>query len=142
MAIGGIAGFIMIVSPQFFMADEIQGYMGESWATLEAANPVLFSYFMHDIRLLGFMQVAASLVIFLIVLLYYRKLDRAAWYISLLAYTLGLLPTVVLNVPIGDAFVITLVSLLLLAGYVGLALGAPAMFATGEKVSQPRRSPV
>ena len=121
----------MIVSPQFFMASEIEGYLGDgrSWSEIEMANSTLFGYFMHDVRLLGFLQVAAAVVAVLIVLLYYRKKDKAAWYILLTCSTIALVPTLALNIPIGDVFVIVFAAVLLVASYVALGLGAVPMLA-------------
>jgi hypothetical protein len=127
--IGGIGGLLMIASPPFFMASEVQGYLGRSWSDLEAANAALFGYFMHDVRLLGFMQVAAAVIAALIVLLYYRNKDKAAWYILLACSTIALGPTLVLNIPIGDVFVILFAGVLLVASYAALGLGAAPMLA-------------
>ena len=81
--IAALGGATMIFYPQFFMANEIKNYVGQTWSSLEAANQKLFSYFLHDVRLLGFMQFTAALVMIVIVLIYYRKLDKPSWYICL-----------------------------------------------------------
>ena len=122
--IGAAAGLTMIVSPQFFMASEIRGYVGQTWSSLESANPKLFSYFMHDIRLLGGTQFTFAVVVILIVIFSYRKLQKLGWYMCLIstivigAFNLGL------NIPIGDAFVNIFLAVFLVVGLVALALGA------------------
>jgi hypothetical protein len=131
--ITGLSGLIMILSPQFFMANEIQGYLGQSWSNLESSNVELFGYFMHDIRLLGFTQFTASVLMILVVLFYYRKSDKAAWFICLIGIMLGLGSSLGLNLPIGDPFVLTFVGVLLAADCVALALGAKPLLMQKEK---------
>jgi hypothetical protein len=129
----GIGGLLMIVSPTVFMADEIQIYVGQSWAVLQAANTRLFSYFLHDVRMLGFMQASAALMAILIVLYYYRRTDRVAWWLGLINTTAALAVGALLNLPIGEPGVILSMGFLTLANYVALALGAPAVFGYKRK---------
>jgi hypothetical protein len=122
--IAAASGLIMIISPQFFMAKEIQGYVGQTWSALESSNPKLFAYFMHDVRLLGFMQFTISLIVGLIVVFSYRKREKLAWFVCLAGITIGLGSSLGLNIPIGDLFVNVTVGALLGVSYLGLGLGA------------------
>lgn len=126
--LGVLSGAVMALSPQFFMADEIQGYLGRSWSEVQAANPDLFQFFLHDIRVLGFTQLAVALVLIGVVLFYYRRQDKAAWFLCLSVDVVAVLPTLLLNVPLGNAFVLGLTGFLLLVDLVALALGFRPIF--------------
>ncbi len=138
-ALGALSGVLMALSPQFFMADEMLGYLGRSWSEVQAANPDLFGFFLHDVRTLGFTQLAASLLLIGVVLFYYRRLDRAAWFLCLIADAVAVLPTLLLNIPIGNAFVLGLVGFLLLVDIVALVLGFQPIF--GQSTGKPQRGP-
>ncbi len=139
--LGALSGILMALSPQFFMADEMQLSLGRSWSEVQAANPDLFGFFLHDIRTLGFTQLAASLVLIGVVLFYYRKLDKAAWFLCLIADAGAVLPTLILNIPIGDAFVLGLVGFLLLVDIVALILGFQPIFGQPAGRQQHRAMP-
>ena len=138
--LGGIGGVFMVVYPQAFMADEVRVYLGRSWSELEAANPDLFRYFLHDVRLLGFTQVALALVVIVVVLSYYRKRDKVAWFLTLLATVVYLVPAVTLNVLVGEPGVTTTLAILLVASIVALALGYQPVF--GQSTGGPQRKPL
>ncbi len=137
--LGGIGGLFMVVYPQVFMADEVRVYLGRTWSELEAANPDLFRYFLHDVRLLGFTQVALALVVIVVVLFYYRKRDKVAWFLTLLATAVYLVPAVTLNILIGEPGVTITLAILLVASIVALALGFQPVF--GQSAGRPQRGP-
>ncbi len=135
----GIGGLFMVVYPQAFMADEVRLYLGRTWSELEAANPELFRYFLHDVRLLGFTQVTLALVVIVVVLFYYRKRDKVAWFLTLVATAVYLVPAVTLNILIGEPGVTGTLGILLLASIVALALGFQPVF--GQSTGRGQRGP-
>lgn len=121
--LGVLGGLIMIFSPQFFMSDEMKGYLGQTWSGFASSNPLILTYFSHDIRLLGFTQFSLSVVGVLITWFFYRKRVKVAWWIALVTTIFVLVPNVALNIPIGDMIVVGFTGLMLVADVISLALG-------------------
>ena len=123
-SIATLSGLIMVFAPEFFLAGEFEGYTGQEWAEFLALNPTATSFFLLEGTQMGLFMITMGVITITVTLCAYRKAQKWAWYLFLFSITLGFGGPVLTNIPTGDVGVVAMVVVLLLTGYVALAIGA------------------
>jgi len=126
-SIAAILGLILTFTPTFFITSEFELFTGQTLADFAESNPQAYSFLMLEDSEMGIFLFAIGILTLLITLVAYRKGDKWAWYLYLIGMTLTGGGVLGFNIPTGDMSVIVMPAILLVIGYVGLAIGAKAI---------------
>jgi hypothetical protein len=127
-----ILGLTLTFVPTFFITSEFELYTGQKLADFAESNPQAYSFLLLQYSEMMIWLFTIGILSLLITIVPYRKGDKWAWYLYLICLTLTTGGTVGFNIPTGDMSVILIPAILLVLGYVGLAIGAKAIL---KKVS-------
>ena len=126
-SIVAILGLILTFAPTFFMANNFELYTGQKLADFAESNPQAYSFLLLEYSEMGIFLFAIGILTMLITLVAYRKGNKWAWYLYLIGSTLTGGGALVFDILTGDMSVIVMPAILLVIGYVGLAIGAKAL---------------
>jgi len=122
-----VLGLLLTFSPPFFLTSEFELYTGQKLADFAESNPQAYSFLMLEESEMGIFLFTIGIFTLLITLVSYRKGHKWAWYLLLICMTLTGGGVIGFNIPTGDMSVILMPAILLVIGYVGLAIGAKAL---------------
>ncbi len=127
-----IIAFVLLFVPAVFIANEFQSFTGHQWSDFKALNPQVASYIAIASFDFGIALLALGISALFITLFAYRKGEKWAWYILLIANTIGWGGAFSANLLTGDMIVVTICIVFLVIAYVGLAIAGKAIL---KKVS-------
>jgi hypothetical protein len=122
-----IMGLSAIFIPQSYIAKDYQLLTGHIWSDFVTSNPQVSSYISILTFEVGIVALAAGITALFITLFAYRKGENWAWYIILIANTLGWGGVIRENTYSGDMVVVLISIIFLVIAYVGLAIGGKAI---------------
>lgn len=131
-------GLLMAVTPEFFLANEFNGYTGQAWSDFGAANPEPLSFFLLEARQMGMFMITLGVTVTAVVVFAYRGRQKWSWYVILAAVTLGAGSSLITNLPTRDMAVIGMLVVILAVSYVALALGARAVLGGEPEAARTR----
>ena len=127
-----IIAFVLLFVPAVFIANEFQSFTGHEWSDFKALNPQVASYIAIASFDLGIFIFVTGISALFVTLFAYRKGEKWAWYLLLIANTIGWGGAISANLLTGDMVVVTVCIVFLVIAYVGLAIAGKAML---KKVS-------
>ena len=127
-----IIAFVLLFVPAVFIANEFQSFTGHQWSDFKALNPQVASYIAIASFDFGIALLVTGISALFITLFAYRKGEKWAWYLLLIAHTIGWGGAISANLLTGDMVVVTVCIVFLVIAYVGLAIAGKAIL---KKVS-------
>jgi hypothetical protein len=97
-----IVGFVAVFQPEGIFEGDAQSVTNIPWSELKASSPVAANFVIFVYGQMGLLKVSWSLFILAITLTGYRRAEKWAWYIMLLAPILLVSDAVFSAVFIGD----------------------------------------
>jgi len=122
-----ILGLTLTFASTFFLTSEFEMYTGQKLADFAESNPHAYSFLLLQYSEMGIWLFTIGILTLLITIVPYRRGDKWAWYLYLIGLTLASGGTIGFNIPTGDMSVILIPAILLVIGYVGLAIGAKSV---------------
>lgn len=128
-----VSGLLMVLSPEFFLVNEFNGYTGQEWTDFGEVNPAPLSFFLLEATQMGFFMITMGIMVITITYFAYRTCQKWSWYLLLVTVTLGAGSSMLTNLPTKDVVSVTLVGIILIASYIALALGAKPILVSMPK---------
>jgi hypothetical protein len=97
-----VVGIVAVLSPEGIFEGDAQSVTNMPWSELKASSPVVANFVIFIYGQMGLLKISWSLFILAITLTGYRRGEKWAWYIMLLAPILLISDAVFSTIFIGD----------------------------------------